>query len=166
MSVKKMITVFATLFLVTGAVQAEVIPGRWELVDGLEPDTLIIIKLKAGERMECSFKSSSPENITYLDDTGNERTMPKNEILKIESSEKTGDSLKNGAGYGALIGAAGAIIGLTAYAKSVTASGPIWGSESAAAFLGAGLVGAGIGAAAGMAVDASIRNRKVFYKAR
>lgn len=166
MSTKSFFTVLAALLLVTVPVQAGAIPGRWELVDSLESGTPIIIRLKAGERMECSFRESSQKAITYIDDSGNERTVPKNEIQKIESSEKTGDSLKNGIGYGALIGAGSAILALTAYAKSVTASGPIIDSETAGIFLGAGLVGAGIGALAGLGVDASIKGRKVLYQSR
>ena len=166
MSAKKFITAFAALLLTTATVRAEIVPGRWELVDRLESDTPIIIKLKAGERMECSFKGSNPEEVIFIDDVGTERSIPKSEILKIESSERTGDSLKNGAGYGAVIGAAGAVIGLLAYANSVTASGPIIDSESAGYFVGAGLVGAGIGALGGIALDASIKGRKVFFKAR
>ncbi len=166
MGAKKFVTAFAVNLLATTAVQAEIIPGRWELVDRLEPDTPIIIKLKAGERMECSFKRSNPEEVIFIDDVGTERSIPKNEILRIESSEKTGDSLKNGAGYGAVIGAAGAVVGLLAYAHSVTDSGPVVGSESAGYFFAAGLAGAGIGALTGIGIDASFKGRKVLFKAR
>jgi len=166
MSARNAMTAFASLLLIAATVQSEVIPGRWELVDRLEPGTPIVLKLKAGERMDCSFKGSSPDDVSYIDDIGVERTMPKKEIQQIESQSKTCDSLKNGAGYGALLGAAGGIVGLAAYAKSVTASGPVLSGESAGAFIGAGLVGAGIGAVAGMAVDAATRRHKVFYKAR
>lgn len=166
MSAKKLITIIATLLLTTATVQAEVIPGRWELVDCLGPETPIIIKLKAGERMECRFRGSNEEEIIFRDDTGNERKVRKNEIEKIESARKTGDSLKNGAGYGVVLGAASAILALTAYAKSVTNSGPIIDRENAGFFILAGMVGAGIGAAAGIALDASIKGHKVYYKAR
>lgn len=166
MNAKKTIIVFAALLLAAATVQAEVVPGRWELVDRLGSDTPIIIEFKAGERMECMYIGSSPETITYVDDTGIERTTPKKDIHKIEFAKKTGDSLKNGAGYGAVLGAAGAILALTAYAKSVTASGPIIDRESAGIFILAGLTGAGIGALSGAAIDASIKGRKVLYKAR
>ena len=165
MKAPKFITAFATLLLLTTAVQAEVIPGRWEMVDSLEPGTPIVIKLKTGDRMECSFKESSPKEISFIDESGNEKKVPKAEILGIESTEKTGDGLKNGAWIGAGLGAVGGIVSLYVYADSVTASGPIWGDESAGIFVAAGLVGAGIGALAGVAVDASIKRNEIFYKA-
>jgi hypothetical protein len=115
--------------------------------------------------MECVFKRSSPVDITFDDERGNERRVLKSEILRIELAEKTGDGLTNGALIGMGIGAAGAIAALYAYADGVTASGPVWGDESVGYFIGAGFAGAGIGALTGLAVDASIKKNKVLYKA-
>jgi hypothetical protein len=166
MRVKIIFVLFAPLLLVMSNLRAEVIPGRWEKVDGLTPGMPIIIKLKAGDRVECSFKSSSPRDITCVDEEGIERQVPKAEVQRVESTKKVGDGLRNGAWMGAGVGAACGILALYAYADSVTASGPIWGGESSTYFLAAGLVGAGIGAAAGTAVDAAIKGNEVLYKAR
>jgi hypothetical protein len=101
---------FTALLLAAGVARAEVIPGRWDRVARLETDTPVIVKLKAGERMHCSFQSLNQEDVDLIDDVGNERRIPRDEILEIESFEKTEDSLKNGAGYGAVFGATGAIL--------------------------------------------------------
>ena len=166
MRVREYIAGFAVLLLTVSTVRADVLPGRWELVDALEPGTPVIIRLKAGDRMECVFKGSSPVDVIFADERGNEGRLPKSEILRIEMAEKTGDGLANGALIGMGLGAAGAIGALYAYADSVTASGPIWGGDSAGYFILAGFVGAGIGALVGMAADASIKKNKVLYEAR
>ena len=163
---KKSVVAFAVLLLATATVRADVIPGRWEIVDGLKPGTPIIITLKAGDRMECSFKGSGPADVTFADERENERRVLKTDILKIESGEKTRDGLANGALIGMGLGAAGAIGALYAFADSVTESGPVWGGESTGYYIAAGFVGAGIGALAGLAVDASVKKHKVLYKAR
>ncbi len=158
--------ILAVFLLATSIIRAETIPGRWEMVDGLKLGKPIIVKLKAGDRIECLFKGSSPNDISFIDQAGYERRLPKEEILRIESTEKARDGLKNGTWIGAGLGTAGAIAGLYAYAESVTASGPIWDRESAGYFLTAGLAGAGIGALAGLVVDASIKKNEILYKAR
>ncbi len=160
------ITVLAILLLAALTARADVIPGRWEIVDGLKPGTPIIVKLKAGDRMEGILKGSSPANLTFIDVTGNEVKLTETEILRVESAEKTKDSLKNGALIGAGLGAAGGFAALYGFANQVTSSGPIWDAESAGFFIAAALAGAGIGALAGLAVDASIKGKKVLYKAR
>jgi hypothetical protein len=166
MKTKACTAVFAVILLAASTVRADVIPGRWELVDALEPGTPVTIKLKAGDRMECVFKESSPLEVTFAGERGNEGKVLKSEILRIEMGERTADGLANGALIGMGLGAAGAIGALYAYADSVTASGPIWGGDSAGYFIAAGLVGAGMGALAGLAVDASAKKNKVIYQAR
>jgi hypothetical protein len=165
MSAKRIITSFASLLLVASNLWAEVIPGRWEKVDGLKPGTIIIIKLKGGDRMECSFQTTSPSDIAFLDENEVKRKLPKSGVQQIESTEKVGDRLRNGAWIGAGVGAATGMLSWYAYANSVTASGPLWGEEGTGFFLAAGLVGAGIGAIAGTAVDAAIKGNEVLYKA-
>jgi hypothetical protein len=166
MKARKCIVVFAVLLMTISTVRADAIPGRWELIDALAPGTPVIIKLKAGDRMECVFKGSSTTAVTFADEKGNEGTVLKSDVLRIELAARTGDGLVNGALIGMGLGAAGGIAALYAYADSVTASGPIWGGDSAGYFILAGFVGAGIGALAGLAVDASIKKNKVVYEAR
>jgi hypothetical protein len=65
------------------------------------------------------------------------------------------DSLWNGTLIGAGAGFATGFLGLAAYNAKQTASGPIWYGEAVGIYTSAGLVGAGIGAVIGAALDAA-----------
>ncbi|MGE3178751.1 MAG: hypothetical protein AB7O32_14880 [Vicinamibacterales bacterium] len=66
-----------------------------------------------------------------------------------------GDRLADGALFGAAVGFAGGFLGLAAYNAAETASGPIWDAEAIGIYTSVGLLGAGIGAGLGLAIDAA-----------
>jgi hypothetical protein len=151
------IIVLASFLLLASTIQAQVIPGRWEMVDALKTGMPIIVTLKAGDRIECSLDSTSPNDLTVSDREGIQRELPKAGILKIVSAEKYNDpvwdkpvyGLGVGFGLGALIGVAGA--SYSGYKELITTNG-LWG--------------AGIGGAIGYIAERNHRGNKVLFKAR
>jgi hypothetical protein len=142
-------------------------PGRWEKVEMLQPGTDIVVRLKTGDRLNGAFKGISRDAIEIIDDSTHARSLPKPAIQEVETLSKRQDRLCNGALIGALIGVAGGIAGMVAYGNAKT-NGPVyWGDEEGPIYLvGAALAGGAIGAAAGAAVDASIKRPEILYKAR
>ena len=106
MKTQSFISVITLVVLLITSLQAGVVPGRWEKLDSQPPGKQIIVTLKIGDRMECTFKSSGPDDLTVTDPSGTERKVPKSEVQTIVSAEKTGDSLLNGLLIGLGIGAA------------------------------------------------------------
>ena len=48
------------LILLPVPAQAQVIPGRWEKVEALEAETVIIVNLKSWDRLEGQFRRAFP----------------------------------------------------------------------------------------------------------
>ncbi len=162
---ERILAAAAAMLLTAALLQAGAVPGRWEKVDALATGTAIVVTLKAGDRLEANFKSSSLTELVLSDDQGVERTMPKSAVLRVESGSQVSDRLANGAIIGAAVGCAAAMVALAGYAAHVTASGPIWGGEATPYYVGAALVGSGAGALAGMGIDAASKSREVLYRA-
>ena len=144
--------------LITSCVQAKVIPGRWEKVDALQPGKQIIVTLKAGDRIEGSFRSSGTDNVTVVILTGGEVKIAKPEVQQIMSREKVKDSLNNGAIVGIGIG-----LGIVLAGLAIAASGE--GEVLPSAKWAAPLLGIGAGLSAGIAIDASHQETEVLYEA-
>lgn len=158
MCFKKVFTIIALVLMVTSSVQAMVIPGRWEKVAAEKPGSEIVLTLMTGERIECSFVRLSTDSLVVSTSDGVEREYSKATVELITSMEKQQDSLVNGAAIGALIGGLpSALLVAAAVAKSDHFSG---GNIILSIPIAAGL-GAGIG----LAVDASIKDYEILYKA-
>jgi hypothetical protein len=153
MRFQQFIALSATLLLLSSHLRAQTIPGRWDMVDALNHGTPIVVILKAGDRIECSFKSSSLRDITFIDEQGIERKVPKAEVEVIETAEKIRDGLANGTLIGAVIGAG------TGFAYE--ASYWDWDESGAIAIP---FVAAIIGAAVGAGVDGLLKKPKVLYR--
>jgi hypothetical protein len=163
---QRIVTSFILCILAAASLQGQVLPARWEKVVGLQPGTSIIIRLKTGDRMEGAFVSLSQDAIVFTEDIARERVIPKSAVRKIETSAKAPDRLRNGALIGMLVGSAGGIGGMVAFANAKT-NGPVyWGEDGSGYLVGAALVGGGLGAVMGAIVDASIKRHEVLYQAR
>jgi hypothetical protein len=164
---QKLMAAALMILLMAGSVQAEVVAGRWEKMEALAPGTAVVVGLRGGEHLECTFNKIGLDEILFHEVNGKERRLPKNAVLKIETAEVAHDRLRNGILIGALMGAAGGIVSMIVYGNSTT-DGPVaWGDEDGAAYLlGSALAGGGIGAATGAIIDASIKHREVLYKAK
>lgn len=145
---------------------AGVIPGRWEKVDSLASGTEVIVVLESGETIEGTYLKSDEGSVHLGTSPVIERTFPKTSISRVVSRQKVDDRLRNGTLIGAGLGFGAGFLALVAYNKSETASGSIWGGESNASYLGAGLVGAGVGAAAGAVIDKLHKTPEEFYRSR
>jgi len=153
--------------LTLATLQAQVPAGRWEKVENLQPGTRILVKLQPGDHLEGEFRSSSRDAIVLSESGGQERTIPKSMIQKVEMAARTPDRLRNGTLIGLAAGAALGVASMIVLADIKT-DGPVywWDDEGHSWLVLAGLVGGGLGAAAGAGVDAATRGREILYQAR
>ncbi len=146
------------ILISSGLLNAQVVPGRWEKLDSQPTGKLIIVNLKAGDRLECALKESGADDLTVITSTGRELSIAKSEVREIESQEKIKDSLLNGALIGAGVGLGIALAGLAA-------AGSGEGEVLSSAKVFAPLLGVGAGLGVGMAIDASRQGTEVLYQA-
>ena len=155
MKIENLTGVMLLVFLSIFSLQAGVIPGRWEKLDGQPSGTRMLVDLNSGERMDCVLKSSGPLGLTLTDQTGAERIFPKSEIRKIVSASRV---VRDNVLKGTLIGAiAGGLAALPLAAIIVNETGQ---KKATLAVLGYAGIGAGIGGA----VDWVIKEREVLYR--
>ena len=90
---------------------AGIIPGRWEKVDRLGAGTTVVVRLKAGDRLEGVFKSSDPQELAVETTSTGVRRVSKTSVeqvllpdVKSKTPYRLGAAL--GAGAGAAAGAA------------------------------------------------------------
>ena len=154
-----------SLFFPLSSLSAGIMPGRWEKVAALNPETEIMITLKSGERTESFFVSLGSDNVVIREVTGTVRVLPKTEVLSIITAKKVPDRKLNGVFIGAGVGFGAGFFGLAAWNARATASGPIWDGECLGYYTGAGLIMAAIGAVVGAVIDAVHKDQEVLYMA-
>jgi hypothetical protein len=140
---------------------AQVVPGRWEKVDGLPRGSAIIVTLTSGFRAEYAFAESTPELLVLTNDDAIEVRVAKPDVRTVARQRQ--DRLRNGVLTGAGVGFGAAFLSLAAFNAKQTASGPIWDREAIGYYTAAGLVGAGIGALVGALIDARRKELEVLY---
>jgi len=148
------------LFMVPTLLRAQVMSGGWDKVDRLEPASRMVITLMTGQNIEAGFKRAENEAITVTVDSG-EMRIAKSDVRTVVRVTK--DRLRNGALTGAGVGFAAGFLALASFNAKVTASGPIWERESVGYYIDAGLIGSGIGAITGLAIDAVRKKQEVIY---
>jgi hypothetical protein len=166
MRILRIVASFTICILAAASLQAQVPLGRWEKVEGLQPGTSIIIRLKTGDLLEGAFKSFSRDSVVLIDWSALEWMIPKSTVQKIETSAKVPDRLRNGTLIGMLIGMAAGIGGMVAFRDSVTSNHAPWSDEERGFVMIGALVGGGVGAGTGAIVDASFKRRTLLYQAR
>ncbi|MBI4474756.1 MAG: hypothetical protein HY646_18940 [Acidobacteria bacterium] len=150
---------------ITSASFSQTIPGRWEKVDRLQPSTTVVITLRSGQAVAGTFRNATAEAVTMVADSGSEISFLKNDIQKVVKP-RGNDRLRNGVLIGTGVGFASGFIALFAFDRAVTESGYRFDGEAVALYTQAGLIGAGIGALAGLLTDAAIKGDEVLYQAR
>lgn len=142
--------------------RADIIPGRWEKVEALGPDTSVIVKLKSGERIECSIEGVRPDALYLTDRSQREIRILKNEVREIITADAENDPVKDGVLWGLLIGGiGGTAVGAATMGQLMQNEG---GSASGVA-AASGMIGAGIGALIGYVGDTVRKSRIVLYRA-
>ena len=160
MGTRSFISVITLFVLVTTSLQAGVVPGRWQKVDALQPGKEIVVTLKSGDHIEGTFKSSGPEELTWIDPNGREQMVPRSEVRKIVSVEKIKDRLRNGVLIELGVGSGVGLFGYSIAEQVAGGEGAF--NEYSLSFA---LLGAGIGALVGMTVDAVRQETEVLYQA-
>ena len=106
MKAPNLLSVAIFLLLSISWLQAGVVPGRWEKLESQTSGTQLIITLTSGDRMGCTFKSSSPSNLPVMDQNRIARMLPKSGVRKIVSTwSRVNDSVTRGGLIGAAVGA-------------------------------------------------------------
>jgi hypothetical protein len=154
------IGVVGLILLTSSVLNAGVIPGRWEKVAAENRGTNLILTLKAGERIEGLFKGLTDDAIVVEPPGVGDRTIPKTAVAKIVTADKRSGDLTNGTVIGAVIG--GSIVGVPLIIFA--ASGDVHGSDAASAMLLL-FLSAGIGALAGLGIDAAVKGQVTLYEA-
>ncbi len=147
------------ILISSGLLNASVVPGRWEKVDGLQEGTQIVVEMKSGDRLEGAFKGSSSQDLTVTNPAGSDRQVPKTAVAKIMTAEKVKDGLSNGMLIGMGVGTGVAVAGV-----ALAVGGFDFGDECVACGL-AILAGFAGGWAIGAAIDATHYGPEVLYQA-
>jgi hypothetical protein len=148
------------ILLASSILNAGVIPGRWEKVAAENKGTNLIITLKGGERIEGFFKSLTADAIVVEPPGVGDRTIPRTAVAKIITADKRSGDLTNGTVIGAVVGAS--IVGVPLII--VAASGEMHGSDAGGVILLL-LLSTGIGALAGLGIDAAVKGQVTLYEA-
>jgi hypothetical protein len=145
--------------LICGSLQAaEVIPGRWQLVDMLPAGSPVTIKTTAGEQVSCLYFYSDRESVLVVENQGSQRRIPKS-IIESVVAEKYDDSIRNGALLGAAAGVGFAVIAAIAPGDMTHRTRVNVGTFGSVLF---GLCGMGVGAL----LDFHHRGRELIYQAK
>ncbi len=145
---------FALVFLLAvsvSAVQAGVVPGRWEKVLAEKPGTEMIITLASGDQIRGAYQELGDQELLVTVE-GASRALPKSGIAKITTAERRTGPLWNGPVIGAAIGG-----GIPLIASA--------GLEHRDGIEVVALFGALIGAGIGLGIDAAYQTRITLYKA-
>jgi hypothetical protein len=145
---------FIVLLTTIPGFAAEAVRGRWEKVEMLKPGTGIVVKLKAGDRVEGLYQGSNAEEFRIKNVSGTELSLPKQSILSIETVElKVKHNLRNGAVFGAVIGAPVGIVAAVIAHSSIMGGTSAWSSRDKQMVAAGALVTGGIGAGLGMLIN-------------
>lgn len=144
---------------------AMIVRGHWEKIEMLKPGTGIVVKLKAGDRVEGLYQSLNGDEFRIKDFSGSERSLPKQSILSIETAEKAEHKLRNGAIWGAVIGAPVGIVAAYKFHESFLGGTSAWNSRDKQMVVVGGLITGGIGAGLGMLINSRIKQTELLYLA-
>ena len=152
--------------LLATSLQAGVIPGRWDKVDSLDLPVDVIVLLKEGKRVEGSLTVRTEESLLIQTSRRDTLTLQRRTIRRVMKAERTPDSTRNGTLIGTGVGFGIGFGTMVAVEKSVTASSFELAEENLSLAILGGLIGAGVGAVSGWAIDRHEPTHEVLYKAR
>jgi hypothetical protein len=152
------ICILAVVLISSTRLEAQVIPGRWEKLDGTVVGTEIIVRLETSINIQGRFQGSTPDGITVVTD-GSAIQVAKADVREVTTAQIHRDGLRNGALIGGGIG-----LGVALSLLAVAASGE--GHVLQSAKWAGPLAGFGVGLGAGTAIDAGRKQRDVLYRVR
>lgn len=85
---------------------ADVIPGRWDKVANLAPDTRIIVEMESGDSIHGGFASLTADSLAIDLETNNRTTVPKSGVARVLQEKKGKRQTLLGTGIGAAGGVA------------------------------------------------------------
>jgi hypothetical protein len=162
---RTVVTFFVVLLTIIPCFAAEIIRGRWVKVEVLKPGTDIVVKLKAGDRVEGLYQALNGEELKIKDFSNSELSLPKQSILSIETAKKMKHKLRNGAIWGAVIGAPVGIVAAVKAHSSLGFGTSAWSSGDKQLVVAGGLVTGGIGAGLGMLINSRNNHAQPLYLA-
>ena len=143
--------------------QSPAVDTRTHAIDRLPADTRVVLTLRDGQVLTRFFRAASPDDITVATRRSTDRraagviTLRKDAISTIA----THDPVRDGAGKGAVLGAA-ATLPLVVASVSACGKGCVRGSALAIG-AGAALLGAGIGSLVGIAADLDAGGSRIVF---
>ncbi len=141
-----------TALLIPGALHAQEPAAAWKGIDPSALSTVFVLDV-AGVETRGQLLRLDPDAIVVLVD-GSERRF---ETARVARVSKRGDSLKNGAGIGMIVG----IVSGIAYAVTVRCGNDSCGGS----VIGQAVLSTALYTAIGTAIDASVQGRTTLYKA-
>jgi hypothetical protein len=118
MNAKTATGILSSVIMVTASLQASVIPGRWEKVDGLGAGFPIVVKLTSREKYKADYVRLDADDLIIEEAGGLEIRLRKEHVKHVASQARiVNDSLWQGAVIGAGIGAVAGIIPAAAIAN-------------------------------------------------
>ncbi len=148
------------ILISSGLLNAAVVPGRWEKVDSLPFGRPMVVTLKGGDSMRCTFNGSDLTTLTVTTG-GSGLAIPKADVGTIVQ-QKPPNILK-----AALIGTGvGAAAGVAIVAAVRPCTDCEWNKNDTGGAITLGLIGAGIGYWIGKTVADDFPSDEVVYQAR
>ena len=162
---RAVVALFIVLLTTIPCFAADIVRGHWEKVKLLKPGAGIIVKLKAGDRVEATYQALNEEELRIKNISGSELSLPKQSILSIETAQKVKHNLRNGAIFGAVIGAPVGIVAAVIAHSSFGGGTAAWSSRDKQMVAAGGLITGGIGAGLGMLISSRNKHSELLYLA-
>jgi len=135
---------------------ADVIPGRWEMVEVQKQGTELALILHSGEQVYGLLEEVTTDTVIVIEEDGGQRSVTKVSIHRVETTRI--DSTRSGTLIGLVIGGAVGSIGGGLAARASSQNPKASDYLQAALILGA--IGAGIGAAFGYTVEKWVDHKR------
>jgi len=135
---------------------ADVIPGRWEMVEAQKQGTELALILHSGEQVYGLLEEVTTDTVIVIEESGGQRSVTKVSIHLVETTriDSTRSGTLIGLAIGGTVGSIGGGLAVRASSQNPTVSDFLRG------FFILGAIGAGIGAAFGYTVEKWVDHKR------
>jgi len=135
---------------------ADVIPGRWEMVEVQKQGTELALILHSGEQVYGLLEEVTTDTVIVIEESGGQRSVTKVSIHRVETTriDSTRSGTLIGLAIGGAVGSIGGGLAVRASSQNPTVSDFLGG------FFILGAIGAGIGAAFGYTVEKWVDHKR------